>query len=224
MKSGSESSTRVLGGVIYAFCFLVVSTFFGSPLLIAVHRRIIVGSNPDQGYFASFFSQTFLWFWLTALGIGVLRLAHPRLTFGVLDISGFSQPILILVVLVLFVVPLVLSVIAVRFGIILPAIAIGGPNASLKAAWIGLREVYMRVWLGALGIFFTFAILYRLIEKFGPDPESSYLMFMVYMGLWDFVVVLNLMVAASFMSHVFLRCPQELTRSRLPLEGGSGEV
>jgi hypothetical protein len=117
----------VILATILSLAVSAVQNFFLTPIMIAVHRFIILGETtrhyalePGQGVFRTFFG------WLMVLStLGLLA----NLFFGPNDLPAMVSLIIILVTMIL------MLVVTVRLSILFPAIAVGAPGATAANAW-----------------------------------------------------------------------------------------
>jgi hypothetical protein len=139
----------VLGNVL-SFAVSAVQSFFLTPIMIAVHRFVILEEvtpryvlEPGQRAFRAFFG------WLlavSALGLVVILIFAPN------DLpAGISLGVVLIAMVVMIVV-------TTRLSILFPAIAVGAPGASAANAWADSKRHTFGIFL-----IFLLAILPILI-------------------------------------------------------------
>jgi hypothetical protein len=217
-----NDSNNPFAEIFYVWLVEAFNLFFLAPLLIAVHRYIILQAMPDSTYISSYFLKRTWHFIVTVFGIYVLGFIFQtvfliiKLAMDMPSIPLFALPLLakISVVALATVGMAALQVIAVRLSIILPAIATEAPGTSLKAAWADLQPVYVRVWLGVVGVALPYKALILLTDRILPDAELSIVKSLFKLGLIDLIIVFQFMTIAGFISHVYLKCAKQLRRHK----------
>jgi hypothetical protein len=138
----SQTDETSIADRIIAFAFGIAESFLLTPIMIAVHRFIILNEitptyrcDPQRPTFRAFFA------WLLALSISdfLVTLAmqwHPSTTGS-------------LVLSVLFVLVAVIAVVVatLRLAILLPAIAVETPHATAANAWADTEGHGVRIFL-----------------------------------------------------------------------------
>lgn len=117
----------VILGTILSLVVSAVQNFFLTPIMIAVHRFIILGEtapryalDPGEGIFRAFFG------WLTVLSaLGLLA----NLFFTPNDLPAMTSMAVVLIVMVFMI------VVTIRLSILFPAIAVDAPGAAAANAW-----------------------------------------------------------------------------------------
>jgi hypothetical protein len=155
-----RAEDNVAGGTLLAIVVSAVENFFLTPVMIAVHRFVILGEvapryvlAPSQPAFRVFFG------WLLALSVLGL-LMFPLFSNGLPAVLSLG---VILIAMVLII------VISTRLVILFPAIAIEAPGAGAANAWADSKPHTSRIFLifllavlpvgiGALFVTFPFAL------------------------------------------------------------------
>lgn len=128
-----------LAGTVVSLAANAVQNFFLTPIIIAVHRYVILGETttsyvlkPRSRAFQAFF------IWLTTLS------AMPMLATALFAPSGVQSYALKSTWIVITV---TLMVVSLRLSILFPAIAIGAPGATAVNAWYDSKKSTFRIFL-----------------------------------------------------------------------------
>lgn len=155
-----RAEDNVVAGTFVAIVVSAVQNFFLTPIMIAVHRFVILGEvaprywlAPSQPAFRAFFG------WLLALSV-----------LGLLTVPLFSNGLPAMLSLgVVLIAMVIIIVISTRLAILFPAIAIEAPGANAANAWADSKPHTFRIFLvfllavlpvaiGALFVTFPFAL------------------------------------------------------------------
>ena len=155
-----RTTESAIGGVALAIIVSAVQNFFLTPVMIAVHRFIILHEvapryvlEPTQPVFQAFFA------WLMALSVlGLLTMPLFAIEIGAVLSLGVILVTLAVVILV-----------STRLSILFPAIAVAAPGATAANAWADSKPHTFRIFLifllaiipiaiGALFVLFPFVL------------------------------------------------------------------
>jgi hypothetical protein len=146
---------------LVSFAVTAAQSFFVTPIMIAVHRFVILGEvttsyvlEPNQRVFRAFFG------WLLALSVIGL--------FAVMLFAPNALPASLSLAIVLIVMVLMI-VVTLRLSILFPAIAVETPGATARNAWADSKQHTFSIFLifllaivplviGALFVLFPFVL------------------------------------------------------------------
>lgn len=198
----------VVVGTVVSFAVSAVQNFFLTPIMIAVHRFIVLGDTapryalePGSRVFRAFFG------WMMALSaLGLLA----ALLFAPNDLPGLISGVIALLAMV------ALIVVTIRLSILFPAIAVDAADASAANAWADSKGHTLRIFLifllAVLPILVG-AILFILWFVLDDDSQTGSELGIAAMVVVSFVQMFFLILCVAIASRLYQALADRLLRS-----------
>ena len=186
------------------FPLLIVSTLGTVSMVVAWHRRIIKGVVPRSPFPTDFstivnylgriilvFAIPFVPLILFAVGFASLRRGSP----GTMSSLTFGPLFTVLVVAAMLV--------TMRFGLVLPAIAVGDKTMTLSRAWKLSDGNTWRLFWGAFASALPFTIVQRICERLSETTPNA-----IITGVGLVAEMMSYATAAGFFSFAYMQLAQ----------------
>jgi hypothetical protein len=194
--------------------FAVVAVFGTVSMVVGWHRRIIRGEVPMTPF------PTGMGAIFAYLGRGILAFGIPFVPlFALLAIGGIvardlwgpdatRSGLLILPIVVSFIAA---TAVAMRFGIVLPAVAVGDRTMTLTRAWQITRGNTVKLLIGAFLAALPFSIAGNILEKLLEVPSivaTEWAVALIFAGI--VVEMMNYASVAGFFSLAYMQFAEAL--------------